>query len=136
MRREGRGRSIRLHPLEAILQRARALENTERIQSLLKQRPLVERRLAHLMYGRGQLRQARYRGTDKTHFQALVVNLVRMATLLGDPALPPPHRDRLTVQIAVLARLISWIGAVTQLADTRSHHFPCRSTHGAFRSGS
>ncbi len=83
MRREGRGRSIRLHPLEAILQRARALENTERIQSLLKQRPLVERRLAHLMYGRG--RGARYRGTDKTHFQALVaalvVNLVRMATL-------------------------------------------------------
>lgn len=140
MRREGRGRSIRLHPLEAILQQARALENTERIQRLLKQRPLVERRLAHLMYGRGHMRQARYRGTDKTQFQALaaalVVNLVRMATLLGDPALSPPHRDRLTAQIAVLARLISWIGVGTQLADTRSHHLPCRGTHGAFRSDS
>lgn len=143
MRREGRGRSIRLHPLEAVLQRARALEDTERIQRLLKQRPLVERRLAHLMHGRGHMRQARYRGTDKTQFQALaaalVVNLVRMAALLGDPALPPPLRHQLGAQIAVLARLISWIGPVTRLAElagTRSHHFPCRSTHGAFRSDS
>jgi len=140
MRREERGRSIRLHPLEAVLQRARALEDTERIQRLLKQRPLVERRLAHLMYGRGRLRQARYRGTDKTQFQALaaalVVNLVRMATLVADPALPPPYRDPLTAQIAVLARLISWISAVTRMANATSHHVPCRRTHGAFRSAS
>ncbi|MEJ2204306.1 MAG: IS1182 family transposase [Gemmatimonadota bacterium] len=140
MRREGRGRSIRLHPLEAILQRARALENTERIQRLLKLRPLVERRLAHLMSGRGQLRQARYRGAAKTQFQAmaaaLVVNLVRMASLLGEPALPPRHRDQLTAQFAVLARLISWIGAGASLADAHSYPFPCRSTHGPFRSDS
>lgn len=140
MRKEGRGRSIRLHPREAILQRARALENTERIQHLLKQRPLVERRLAHLMHGRGQLRQARYRGRAKTQFQALaaalVVNLVRMASLLGDPTLPPPHRHRITAHIAVLARLISWIGTAILLADTHSHHVPYCSTHGAFRSDS
>jgi IS5 family transposase len=139
MRRTGRGRSIGVHPLEPILQRARDLEATERVQRLLKLRPIVERRLAHLMYGRG-LRQARYRGDRKTQFQALaaalVVNLVRMASLLGDPALPPPHRGRLTAMIATLARLISRLAAASRMAPSRSATFPCRRTSGSFRSDS
>ena len=84
MRRTGRGRSIGIHPLEAVLQRAREVQPTERVQKLLGHRPVVERRISHLS-GRG-LRQARYRGRGKTQFQALatalVVNLVRMGTLI------------------------------------------------------
>lgn len=83
MRRTGKGRGISLHLLEGILQRARAAESTDRVQRLLAVRPVVERRLAHLM-GRG-LRQARYHGTMKTQFQglvtALVTNLVRFGRL-------------------------------------------------------
>jgi hypothetical protein len=48
MRRTGRGRSIRIHPLEAVIQRTREVEGTERVQRLLERRPVVERRLAHL----------------------------------------------------------------------------------------
>ncbi len=84
MRRTGRGRSIGIHPLEAVLQRAREVQSTERVRKLLGHRPIVERRISHLA-GRG-LRQARYRGRAKVQFQALasalVVNLVRMGTLI------------------------------------------------------
>ncbi len=84
MKRTGKGRHITIHPLEAVLQQAREAESTDRVQSLLRMRPVVERRLAHLM-GRG-LRQARYRGCERTQFQALasalVTNLVRFGSLL------------------------------------------------------
>jgi transposase/IS5 family transposase len=86
MRRTGRGRSISLHPLEAVLQHAREIQRTERVQKLLGYRSVVERRISHLM-GRG-LRQARYRGRPKVQFQALatalVVNLVRMGALVTE----------------------------------------------------
>ncbi len=89
MRRRGLGRSLAVHPLEAVLQSARAAERTARVQALLKRRSAAERRLAHLM--RCGLRQARYRGRVKTEFQAfataLVVNLRRLGALFS--ASPP-----------------------------------------------
>jgi hypothetical protein len=85
MRRRNLGRSVAVHPLEAVLQSARAAEPTPRVQALLKKRSAAERRLAHLM--RGGLRQARYRGRAKTEFQALatalVVNLRRLGALFA-----------------------------------------------------
>jgi transposase/IS5 family transposase len=85
MQRTGKGRTISIHPLEGILQQARAAQTTDRIRKLLKLRPVVERRLGHLM-GRG-LRQARYRGREKTQFQAvataLIINLARFGRLGG-----------------------------------------------------
>lgn len=90
MVRSGQGRTITLHPLEPILQAARAAEQTHRVQALLRQRLVAERALAHLM-GVG-LRQARYVGRAKVEFQALtsalVVNLRRLGSLLcADPTL-------------------------------------------------
>jgi IS5 family transposase len=89
MQRTSKGRTITIHPLEGVLQQARAAQTTDRIQELLKLRPVVERRLGHLM-GRG-LRQARYRGREKTQFQAiataLVTNLARFGRL-GAPGNP------------------------------------------------
>ena len=137
MRRKGRGRNIQIHPLEATLQRARALEGTDRVQDLLKRRPLVERRLAHLMHGRG-LRQARYRGPAKTQFQALtaalVVNLVRMANLLDDPTISAPQRDRLLAHMAVTIRLISWVGLMHRSAGPPTNAISRRRAIGPFRS--
>jgi transposase len=90
MQQSGIGRTVWVHPLEALLQAARAAESSPRVHALLTQRPVAERRLAHLM-GRG-LRQARYRGREKTEFQALctalVVNLRRLGTLCPDRAVP------------------------------------------------
>ena len=83
MGRTGRGRSIALHPLEAVLQQARAEEDEPETQELLRLRPIAERTLAHLV--RRGLRKARYFGTVKVRFQAqaiaLVVNLAHLSRL-------------------------------------------------------
>ena len=92
MRRTRRGRVVTVHRLEPVLQAARTAEGTERVQELLRLRWLAERGIAHLV--RRGLRQARYFGTPKVHFQAittaLVVNLARFAGLpLGSSPLHP-----------------------------------------------
>lgn len=83
MRSTGLGRTVSVHPREGLLQKARARENTESFRQLHAKRPVVERKIAHLM-GRG-LRQARYFGARKTRFQALatalVTNLARLGTV-------------------------------------------------------
>ena len=90
MRSTGRGRSVRWHALEGILQAARTAEGTERVQELLSRRWMVEQGIARLM--RRGLRQARYVGRAKVRYQALaaalVTNLVRLRNLMmtGDPA--------------------------------------------------
>ena len=111
MKRTGKGRYITIHPLEAVLQQAREAEATARVQSLLRMRPVVERRLAHLM-GRG-LRQARYRGCEKTQFQALasalVTNLIRFGSLLkpGEPDSTP--QNPLDSIAGMLRRAVPWL---------------------------
>lgn len=111
--RTGKGRQITLHPLETVLQQARKAESTDRVQSLLAMRPVVERRLAHLM-GRG-LRQGRYRGCAKTQFQAvataLVSNLARFGTLAtpGEPG--PTDRSPLHGIVRLLRRAVLWLRA-------------------------
>ena len=86
-----------VHPLEAILQSARAAEHVLPVQALLKRRSAAERRLAYLM--RCGLRQAHYCGRTKTEFQALatalVVNLKRLRALCV--ASPPLREERSAV---------------------------------------
>ena len=64
------GRQVRVHPQEALLQAARERQQTPAGRALLRERVVVEHRLARL----GQLRigQARYRGRSKTRFQLLI----------------------------------------------------------------
>ena len=85
------GRTVELHPFEAVLQAARAAAETPRVQALLARRTAVERRRALLM--RMGLRQARYVGSTKVEFQgvasALVVNLRRLGALFSTA---PPRR--------------------------------------------
>jgi len=120
MRRTGRGRSITLHSLEAVLQHAREIQPTERIQKLLRYRSVVERRISHLT-GRG-LRQARYRGTVKVKFQALatalVVNLVRMGTQLTPKPTVPLASGPLPLSHLLAALGSALDGTIHQLHTT------------------
>ncbi len=65
----GTGRTVRLHPQEALLQQARALQQSEAFAEYRQRRVVVEHRLARLV--QLGIRQSRYFGRIKTRFQLL-----------------------------------------------------------------
>jgi hypothetical protein len=81
----GKGRTVTLHPQEALLQQARALQNSEAFGEYRRRRQVSEHRLARLV--QLGIRQARYFGRVKTLFQLLmaatVANLTLVASKLG-----------------------------------------------------
>ena len=81
----GTGRTVQLHPQEALLQPARALQQSEAFGEYRQRRVVVEHRLARLV--QLGIRQARYFGRAKTKFQlylaATVANLTLVAGNLG-----------------------------------------------------
>jgi hypothetical protein len=83
-----RGRTVSLHPQEALLQAARAVQESQTGQALLRARQAVEHRLARL--GQLGIGQARYVGRRKTRFQLLIAatiaNLRRTWNWVGEQA--------------------------------------------------
>ena len=83
--RPGKGRTVTLHPQEALLQEARAFQKSEAYAPYRKLRQVAEHRLARLM--QLGVRQARYFGRTKTLYQLLlaatVANLTLVATHTG-----------------------------------------------------
>ena len=81
----GTGRTVQLHPQEALLQQARALQQSEAFAEYRQRRVVVEHRLARLV--QLGIRQARYFGRAKTRFQlylaATVANLTLVAAKAG-----------------------------------------------------
>ena len=81
----GTGRTVQLHPQEALLQQARALQQSEGFGEYRQRRVVVEHRLARLV--QLGIRQSRYFGRAKTKFQlylaATVANLTLVAGKLG-----------------------------------------------------
>ena len=81
----GTGRTVQLHPQEALLQQARALQQSEAFAEYRQRRVVVEHRLARLV--QLGIRQSRYFGRAKTRFQlylaATVANLTLVATKAG-----------------------------------------------------
>ena len=81
----GLGRTVQLHPQEALLQQARALQQSEAFAGYRHRRVVVEHRLARLV--QLGIRQARYFGRAKTKFQlylaATVANLTLVAAKAG-----------------------------------------------------
>ena len=81
-----RGRTVRLHPQEDLLQRARAEQKTpEREQRYKATRPMVERKISHFVRRSWGGRKARVRGanriaTDVTN-RAAALNWARLAVL-------------------------------------------------------
>ena len=63
----GLGRTVQLHPQEALLQQARTLQQSEAFAGYRRWRVVVEHRLARLV--QLGIRQARYFGRAKTRFQ-------------------------------------------------------------------
>jgi len=82
---KGKGRTITLHPQEALLQQAREFQKSEAFAEYRKRRQVSEHRLARLV--QLGIRQSRYFGRAKTLFQLLmaatVANLTLVATKLG-----------------------------------------------------
>ncbi|MBI4332182.1 MAG: IS1182 family transposase [Chloroflexi bacterium] len=83
--RSGNGRTVSLHPQEALLQEAREFQKSEAFLPYRKMRQVVEHRIGRLM--QLGVRQARYFGRAKTLFQLLmaatVANLTLVATKMG-----------------------------------------------------
>ena len=81
----GTGRTVQLHPQEALLQQARALQQSEAFAEYRQRRVVVEHRLARLV--QLGIRQSRYFGRTKTKFQlplaATVANLTLVAAKAG-----------------------------------------------------
>ena len=81
----GLGRTVQLHPQEALLQQARALQQSEAFSEYRQRRVVVEHRLARLV--QLGIRQSRYFGRIKTRFQlylaATVANLTLVAAKAG-----------------------------------------------------
>lgn len=79
----GTGRTVTIHPYEDHLQAARARRTEPDFDELIRKRPTVERKQAHLNAKGG--RQSRYFGAQKTRLQALwsaaVVNIERLMVL-------------------------------------------------------
>ena len=81
----GLGRTVQLHPQEALLQQARALQQSEAFAEYRQRRVVVEHHLARLV--QLGIRQSRYFGRIKTRFHlylaATVANLTLVAAKAG-----------------------------------------------------
>ena len=80
----GTGWTVRLHPQEALLQQARALQQSEAFAEYRQRRVVVEHRLARLV--QLGIRQSRYFGRIKTRFQLLLAATVANLTLVAAKA--------------------------------------------------
>ena len=80
----GLGRTVQLHPQEALLQQARALQQSEAFAGYRQRRVVVEHRLARLV--QLGIRQARYFGRVKTRFQLYLAATVANLTLVASKA--------------------------------------------------
>ena len=114
----GKGRTVRLHPQEALLQQARALQHSEAFAEYRQRRVVVEHRLARLV--QLGIRQSRYCEGAKTRFQlylaATVANLTLVAAkagLTGETGSGPPSAGRALV--AGIANPAAWLGQITTL---------------------
>ena len=113
------GRTVRVHPQEALLQAARARQVTPVGRADRVRRQVVEHRLARLV--QLGIRQARYIGRTKTLFQLLMAAAVANLTLLANAG--PDGTASAAVAGAVLALagllLAHWSRSARPEAPTR-----------------
>ena len=103
-----KGRTIRLHPQERLLQEARALQESPAFEEYRQIRQTAEHRLARLV--QLGMRQARYFGRRKTLFQlmmaATVANLTLVATKTGQMSSNRGPSHFLSISILAFAKSI------------------------------
>lgn len=76
-----RGRTVSLHPKVRLLQKAKEFQKSEAFKEYCKLRQVAEHRFARLM--QLGIRQARYKGREKTLFQLRVAATVANLTLVA-----------------------------------------------------
>lgn len=79
--KKGLGRTVSLHPQEALLQQARALQKSKAFSEFKKRRQVSEHRIARLV--QLGIRQSRYFGRAKTRVQLLLAATVANLTLVA-----------------------------------------------------
>ena len=113
----GTGRTVRLHPQEALLQQARALQQSEAFAEYRQRRVVVEHRLARLV--QLGIRQSRYFGRIKTRFQLLLAATVANLTLVAAKAGMTGDTDHgpnaLVTGIVDSAANAAWLGLILTL---------------------
>lgn len=104
------GRTVALHPQEALLQAARTFQASPAFGEVRRRRQTVEHRLARLV--QLGIRQARYVGRTKTLFQLLMAAAVANLTLLAHASGAPPARhapvDAAAGAVLLLAALLAF----------------------------
>jgi hypothetical protein len=115
-----RGRFVTLHPDEARLQAARALERTDYFREQYRQRVVVEHRIARLV--QLGIRQSRYFGREKTLFQFLMAAAVANLTLIAGHSVD----ERCSRLISALCGLIWALQQTMGLTQSRLGKRPAR----------
>jgi len=117
-----RGRFITLHPDEKLLQKARALEQTEYFRDQYRQRVVVEHRIGRLV--QLGIRKSRFFGRAKTEFGVLMAAAVANLTLVANRLAPEGvfcdllRRGSFWALTAVLAPICGFRAAGEQNAAT------------------
>ncbi len=101
------GRTVQVHPQEALLQQARELQTSPVFDEARRRRQVVEHRIARLV--QLGIRQARYFGRTKTLFQLCLAAAVANLTLLvaTSNALSVSSSDALGWSLMILAAILS-----------------------------
>jgi transposase len=111
--KKDKGRTVSLHPQEALLQQARAFQYSEAFVEYRRRRQVSEHRFARLV--QLGIRQARYFGRVKTRFQLLmaatVANLTLVAAKMGMMK---------TAGCEAFPTLFSWVNALIAFLKTFS----------------
>jgi len=121
------GRSVHLHPHEALLQAAREVQRSPAFAEARRRRQVVEHRIARLV--QLGIRQARYCGRTKTLFQlclaAAVANLTLLAATSGALASEHLHARSLPLMAfgIILSLILSLVSVLAMNGDsTLVHH--------------
>ena len=101
------GRTVQVHPQEALLQQARELQRSPAFAEVRRRRQVVEHRLARLV--QLGIRQARCVGRTKTLFQVCMAAAVANLTLLAatSTALSTPAGDAAAWLLRLLALMLT-----------------------------
>ncbi|MDQ6674863.1 MAG: transposase [Chloroflexota bacterium] len=120
------GRTVQLHPQEALLQQAHELQASPAFDELRQRRQVVERRIARLV--QPGIRQARYVGRTKTLFQLCLAAAVANLTLLAatSRALLVSGLDGFSWFLIILAALVGLSSLLlgSGLAALFIRHYP------------
>lgn len=128
--RSVKGRSLRVHPMEAQLAQARAYQQSPPGKAHMRQRVVVEHRLARL--GQLGIGQARYMGRAKTLFQltvaATIANLRLIWNREADSTRPPTDCLLSWAFRAIKSRLWAYLSAPLrwmQRTGYKRHRLTC-----------